>query len=1704
MAKPPSPRQLDYAKDIARKRNEPLPEGAELNSAICSAYIEAKKDWIPPSEGQKNLAAFIFRTLAGRISQKEYDEAIASEARFNAFADRYKVQAEEQDKVNQCRNILNGLDFVPRTLRNAISGANSAEEKLALLKTHRAAGQGFSGLEPSSLGSIAEKLSGYWMEGLLSSAFDAFGKLDNVLGEDPKASFDYDGLVQSLEKTKSAGVEAGGEPVPVWHLVLKLITPGSKKDPIVLSVLPISPVEDTQDPRRYRWGQALETVPRFNRNYMGETAKVPALMLDNVDAFDAWALELSDEGLDDDTPPGGLADALSVWDEAFDILSAGESGSVSRFRGVRGWIQRFQASQHLHWQVRKCKPVFVLVDGSAGGGATRNVCAAYRQILGDSDLLAQPELALFRKLATVIEAPRRAFDPLVEAADFEHLGRYLGHMDAFKEGKREAFPLDPAQRDALIALATTGHGQTLAVNGPPGTGKTSLLRGVIASLWIEPLLRDTALPDCPLILACAATNQAVTNVISSFDETPGPTLFNEATELDDQAVVTADSRWLPHLVSYGWYAPANADKREVQRDYQAYQYIGRSKSHMPWQFYGQCEGLNALSADHAEVLFLACAERFFGVRLSIEEVLVRLRREVIRGARAIGKVQEAAAEWQAHFVAFSSTPPWTTEEDKRRRDLREALAALTGKAGRYAQVQGEIEQLEKVLKALFSLQANIQPDGRIVDEILAGKKSRFSSWEQQYRQLRRLDHDMEALSEQIEELRHATLLQRIRQSVASVIAPAETKRKWENLREAMQACGLPSSGNGRPDFTEWSHAILARRTVLHGELRTAAAQVLVARTRALVALPGDEVLPPDSDWRTDLSKRVNQIQVRRAALLGEVMQLQERLEQGRATLDALDKVHAAYTAARSAAETAGAKLLAALRALGDELPAGHALPGMLANALDRHDSFEEGRLAQHRRDLIKHLQDWLDQNLRPRLFHLAARYWEGRFVLSKKNTHARVSKDVTFSPPSETQLREMAMLAPVFVVTAFSAPKLMRRQLLDVESDQPPYLFGEADLLIVDEAGQGTPEVGASAFLFAKRAIVVGDVEQLDPVWSHDEAGDRLLVQRFVLGARITPDDDAYRTLAPGGVLLACGSVMRMAQRISWRSAPNAQAAGLTLTNHYRCLEPIIEICNRMVYRGALQVATRSPKKLWRPELKRLGYLVVDAPGDTANPGGSRRNLSEAATIARWLRENEASLVQHFSPDGQKDLADIVAIVTPFRGQKSYLKEAIAKAFGYARIDYEDELAIYNRMTIDTVHSLQGAEKSVVIFSMVESSTPSEPQFYDRGTNLINVAISRAKEMFVVALSQTAVDYAGQLTEKTLHKPSDYLWHAAVTKGSRLNSRHIVMVESPNKRDTIHAALGGSIEWEIIDTGGHITDLAPPEAWDIGQTAEPVWGPLQPSGEQALARLQALWPGLVSLYLATDPDPEGEAISWHILRVIQERQADGKMIMTHGVEPAVKRMRFHRLDAEEIKRAQREAADGLDAGLVKSALTRNFLDRLVATRYAQRLGLASTAQFVAGIGRVQLGILDLVHKAGLAQRRFGIRVDIPVAEGESLSTYLALRGNQGHDRLAGWNTEGEAATYRDKLAELLADPDADVTASWSGRLVQHPPYPAVNTARLLALAYRALGMAPARAMAELQALYEGTAQRAPFASASLSLGSTTVASKENEMEVFDA
>jgi len=1684
----PSKKQIDFARSIAKRRNEPLPEGVEFDSVACSAYIKKLKDSIPqksaepPSEKQVSYATSIFDAFSESISEQEFQRACTESGLCSAFIRRYdeafnEHAAKEKEKrlLGRCRQMLNELEFIPKALRKAYNDAKSIEEKRRVLSD---APGGFSGLNPGELRSVPEKLIGYWLEGMQSSAFESMGKLDNMLGNDPRASFELEGLQKALTKAPTNGLQLAGGDTPVRLIVLKLIEEGDtqQKKTAVLSVLPISPKPDDNDPRGYRWVLADERLPEFNRNLLGEKAKLPGLGFDNVGPFETWAQRLVESAPDEDEEVvAELPEAFALWDEAFDVLSTLGNVDDGLGEGLQGWIVRFMLSRNEQWQTKRRRPVFTVVDGSAASGTTHNVVNAFRQALTDSEYFEQPELALFRQIASIKEVPRVPYDPRIEAGNLRHIQQYAGHMDSFKDGNRKAFPLDPAQRDALIALTTTGHGNLLAVNGPPGTGKTSLLRAVIASMWIEPLLGEMDWPECPLILACAATNQAVTNIISSFDETPGTYLFTDDSTFIDSIVVRSDSRWLPYLTSYGWYMPANAEK---DTDHQDYQLIGRRLPDFAWKFYGASSGLNDLELEHAEALYVECAARYFRRDMTLTRALLWLRELVKREAQCLTAVMEAADTWMQRLTAWSALPAWTQAHQTRRDLLRAEFTTLGGPAGRIAACQLQTEHWDAALTTLVSLQTYTGPVERQVDELLAGNEDSAQLEVQQYHLLKQLDEDLAFLAVEVEKHRHATLLQRIKRTVVNLLTPEEMQRTWSELREALRACGLTPSDSGQPDFAVMAETIEFRRKKIQLDLQAAAALVLRMRAREAVDLPADGTVDVTGP-QAEVSRRVDYARERLSSLATDMVHLRMRYKLIQDELRELDAAHERYETARSLVLSARDVLVGALSGKQAELPAAHPILKAIDKAIAERDNLAESTLVEHRCELSRHLQDWLDQHVRPRLFHLCARYWEGRFVQSRKATLKRLQIDATFNLSSDKQLRELAMLAPVFVVTAYSAPKLMKRQLDDLEGDVPPYLFGEADLLIVDEAGQGTPEVGASTFLFAKRAIVVGDVEQLEPVWNLDTATDRLLAQRFGISAlKAEYDGDGYEALLPAGVLIARGSVMRMAQRSTRRSAPDARAAGLTLTNHYRCLAPIIEICNRMVYGDALHVATPEPKSLWRPEFARLGYLVVDSAVDTKNPGGSRRNLDEASCIARWVKENESSLRRHFDPRGEKDLSDIVAIVTPFKGQKEHLVEAVARAYGVTQRDHNDKKALYNRMVIDTVHSLQGAEKPVVIFSMVESTQPSEKQFYDEGTNLINVAVSRAKEMFIVAMTQKAVDYAVGLTEKKQRKPSDYLWRAVVQQGTRLNSRHVIVVESPNKRETIHAALGSSLEWEVIDTAGHITQLAEPGQWDITQATEPVWAPVQPNGEKALNRLKQLWPGMASLYLATDPDPEGEAIAWHVLRVLGERQTRGQMPTSAGTTPVVKRMRFYRLEEDELKRALCQASDGLDAGLVKSALARNFLDHLIPMLYPKRLGMSGGAGFTAGIGRVQLGILDLVNMAALRPSWQRIRVSIPVVGGSTLTAWLANRGSQGTGTVTERPPGEDMSPMLEKLENLLRHPQTTVSASWFGRLDQRSPYPAINTARLMALAYRALGLSPEETAKELQALYEGTAQPA--------------------------
>lgn len=360
----------------------------------------------------------------------------------------------------------------------------------------------------------------------------------------------------------------------------------------------------------------------------------------------------------------------------------------------------------------------------------------------------------------------------------------------------------------------------------------------------------------------------------------------------------------------------------------------------------------------------------------------------------------------------------------------------------------------------------------------------------------------------------------------------------------------------------------------------------------------------------------------------------------------------------------------------------------------------------------------LDTRLRFDMFRLATHYWEGRWLMDMQALGPQLAQEKKKNGAAALKARwqRRMKLTPCAVSTFFMLPSLMKISRHEAGVFVADYLYNFIDLLIVDEAGQVLPEVAAASFALAKTALVIGDTQQIEPIWSAPhrvDVGNMLKHQLFAPGA----GEEAYEAIANAGKAAASGSVMRVAQCASSYHYDPELERGMFLNEHRRCYDDIISYCNRLCYKDKL-----APKRGARPAgpgLPALAYLHIDGLCEERN-GGSRFNTLEARTIAAWLKANQATLEARYA----RPLREIVGLVTPFGAQVRALQQACREA-GIAAGDSDEAI------TVGTVHALQGAERFIVIFSPVYSKHADGP-FIDRSLSMLNVAVSRAKDSFLV------------------------------------------------------------------------------------------------------------------------------------------------------------------------------------------------------------------------------------------------------------------------------------------------------------------------------------------------------------------------------------
>jgi hypothetical protein len=362
-----------------------------------------------------------------------------------------------------------------------------------------------------------------------------------------------------------------------------------------------------------------------------------------------------------------------------------------------------------------------------------------------------------------------------------------------------------------------------------------------------------------------------------------------------------------------------------------------------------------------------------------------------------------------------------------------------------------------------------------------------------------------------------------------------------------------------------------------------------------------------------------------------------------------------------------------------------------------------------------------DRHLRFPIFLTTTHYWEGRWLLAMRGIEDLVGeKRRTGRASVIPRWRRRMMLTPCAVATSYVVPELMGIRRKDDETFVDDFLWNTIDLLIIDEAGQVPPEVAGAAFALARRALVIGDTAQLEPIWRVPRRVD--IGNLRGSGLLTSEDEQAGRnSFADSGRAASSGSVMRVAQHISRYHQDRDLARGLFLYEHWRCFDEIIGFCNNLCYRGKLK-ALRGPKatsdNLGADGLPPLGYSQVDGLCERL-AGGSRRNISEAETIAAWIADQKTALERTYQG---KPLSEVVGIVTPFAAQVGAIQSALKE------LGMETE---QGGVTVGSVHAFQGGQRPIIIFSPTYSKH-ADGNFIDMSPSMLNVAVSRAMNSFLV------------------------------------------------------------------------------------------------------------------------------------------------------------------------------------------------------------------------------------------------------------------------------------------------------------------------------------------------------------------------------------
>jgi len=378
-------------------------------------------------------------------------------------------------------------------------------------------------------------------------------------------------------------------------------------------------------------------------------------------------------------------------------------------------------------------------------------------------------------------------------------------------------------------------------------------------------------------------------------------------------------------------------------------------------------------------------------------------------------------------------------------------------------------------------------------------------------------------------------------------------------------------------------------------------------------------------------------------------------------------------------------------------------------------------------EIIHMISPWCNdqvQGMRDRMFVAAMAVHKAFIDASASKFRHNLSLMMMVLSGKKMQDKEKKMLIPDLWSSLFMVVPAISTTFASIErmlGDIPAESLG---WLLVDEAGQAVPQYAIGAIMRTKKAVIVGDPIQIEPVVSLPEIMTKSICEYFKV--------DADRFNAPGA------SVQTLSDETSVYNAEfsggdGIRKVGIPLLVHRRCTEPMFTISNSIAYSGKMVQAKHKGSSPIRDLM-----------------GGSHWFDIKGRSQDKWSQKEGEQTLQILQKIKGAGIKPDLYIISPFLIVAENLRKLIENSGilnGWVENPY-----LWLKDRIGTVHTVQGREAEAVIFVL---GAPSPEQIGARkwagsSPNILNVAVTRAKEAIYVIGDKTLWNSAGLFSELAL------------------------------------------------------------------------------------------------------------------------------------------------------------------------------------------------------------------------------------------------------------------------------------------------------------------------------------------------------------------